>query len=309
MIVRGKFPRGAFLGLGVVMSVLAQGCLEQDPLTGDTTQLGITRQAEAARQVEGQYDKMKGQFEGKYNDSDVVLSLDVAFQSQPGPTDLGSVPEPTLVGSLTLAPRIFVNEAGGPMVIPYPVTCGSYLGGDDLTLCVQENGSPTTLHCKVTSQTTLNCNWYLNASSAPRASFTLTRLQGGSQSEASGQRFAGSYQGENQDYSKIEAQFRTFLEAQGGTGAIPTVSIVGSFTFYARQSADDIANHVPQGSANFPFTDGEYDPISNTLAVKIMGDNPIEVNCAVTSATALHCVWIGTHGATSYEEFDLNPVN
>ena len=284
------------------------GCLSGDT-TGDNTQSEMNRQNAVADKVDSQYEKIKGQFAGTYNASDVLLTLDVARQTSTGNGDLSLVPQPTLIGSLGLTPKIFVADSGQPMTIPFSVTAGQYVNGSDLTLTVQQNGNPTVLHCKVADMDELDCNWYVNASTAPRVSFQLSRIAQGQALESTRNRLDGVYEGGNADYAKISAQFRTFLEPQSGSLAVPQVSIVGSFIFSPRPTADQARLGLDPGSANFPFTDSEYDPISNTLAIKINGSNPIEVNCTVKSLTSLHCSWIGTHGTNSYEDFDLNKSN
>ncbi len=291
------------LVLGLIATVLP-GCIDHSD-SGDTTKQDINRQNGAADEIESQYSAMKGQFAGTFNGSNILLTLDVARQTASGST---LVPQPTLVGSLSLAPPVFVDNTGQPMLIPYIVASGQYVGGNDLSLVVTANGNPTTVHCMVSNQSDLDCNWYLN-STAPRASFTLRRIQDGQIPVPTARDFSGVYRGGNKDFAMIEAGFRTFLEPQNGSLGIPQLTIVGSFTFAPRRTPDQIRNQVDPGKANFPFVDSQYDPITSTIAIKISGDNPIQVNCTVASSTTLRCSWIGTHGDESYENFDLVKVN
>ena len=295
-----------------LLALSASGCLSQDT-TGDTAQSEINRQNGFADKVESQYSKMKGHFVGSYNASDVVLTIDVARQNSTGNGDLSLVPQPTLIGSLSLMPKIFMTESGHRMMIPYPITGGQYVGGNDLTLTVQENGSPTTLHCKAPSLDSLDCNWYVAASTGASVSFTLTRQTSGELQAMSlhPDVLDGHYEGSSPDSARITAEFKTFLEPQalGGSSAVPQISVVGSFVIFARPTEEQIRTHEDPGYANFSFVNSQYDPISNTLAINITGSNPVVVNCAVRSTTSLHCSWGGKHGATSYEDFDLTKIN
>ena len=277
------------LGASVLFTLMGQACVQQDTV-GDSTRQEMNRQKGIADAVSSEYDQIKGQYSGKYNNSTILLTLDVARTNG---TSL--VPAPLLIGNLGLTPELFVNNGGKAMTIPYAVTSGQYVSGGDLTLTVMQNGAPTTLHCLVDKDKNLDCEWYLNASTAPSASFSLTpvKLIDGKK-KIRARQFGGTYRGSNADYREIKAQFRPFLETQGGSLAVPLVSIVGSFSF---------------DGVNFSFIDSQFDPISSTLAVKINGDNPVEVNCIIKSAKALHCTWIGTHGSTSYEDFDLHKAN
>jgi len=176
------------------------------------------------------------------------------------------------------------------MTIPHAITNGQYADGNDLTLTISENGSPTTLQCKVVSPDERDCDWYMQSGSTPDVRLVLTRVKKEQVLESQKKKFGGTYAGSNADYQKITAQFKTVLEPQASSLGVPQVSIAGSFTF---------------NGYSFNFKDSGYDPISNVLAISINGDNPIIVNCSIESEESLHCEWIGTHGATSNEDFDL----
>lgn len=123
--------------------------------------------------------------------------------------------------------------------------------------------------------------------------------------------FVGNYVGENVNYGRIEAVFRILKTTQNGSLAVPQPSIVGMFRFVKR-SADESLKGAPDealNSGSIPFKDGQYDPSTDTIVIQIAGDNPIEVNCTLESATDLHCIWSGSQGKHGYEEFDLKKVN
>jgi len=297
--MKNFFPR---VSLVSAIFLVLTGCVDQ-ATSGDTTKQDINRANGVADQIESQYAAVKGQFVGTYNSSTILLTLDVARQSSNG-----LAPQPTIVGNLSLSPPVFVDNSGQPMMIPYIVTSGQYVGGNDLSLTIQANGNPTTLHCKVEGQSNLACNWYLN-SSAPRASFTLNRIPDGQIPQPPSREYSGAYVGQNSDFAQIRANFRTFLVPQNGSLGVPQVSIVGSFTFSPWPTDEQKKNHRNPGSANFPFIDSQFDPITSTVAMRINGDNPIQVNCVIRTAAAMKCTWIGTHGGTSYENFDLVKAN
>jgi hypothetical protein len=293
--------------------LMIQGCVDSSSdTTGDTTQREIDRQNAAADQIYRQYSQMKGQFVGTYNFSNVLLTLDVPRETSTGNGDLSLVGIPHIIGNLTLSPQISVEDVAGPLDIPSSVTDGQYESGNDLSLTVQESGAPTVLHCQVTDLNHLNCDWYMNASTAPRASFTLDRIPSG-QALVSGSAKGkeGSYVGSNRHYAKIVANFRTFLKPQSGSGsqAVPLVSVIGSFTFYPEPTDAQKQSGVDPGVEILDFMDSQYDPISNTLAITVsyMG-NTVPVDCSIKSKTALQCNWLGSSGTDSREKFDLEMV-
>jgi hypothetical protein len=281
-------------------SLLLTSCVQQESI-GDTTIQEMDRQKSAADQIETQYARVKGSFTGHSGASDILLVLDVDREGAGG-----LVPKPNLVGNLVFTPSVLVDGSSQPMSITYPVVSGQYDGSGDLFFAVQQNGAQTTVHCKVTDESRLDCNWYSNRSLA----FTLSRAFGQSLVSSGSAHFGGNYVGSNQDYRQISAFFRTFLTTQSGSIAVPQISIVGHFTFYPRASSDFTRNGATDpGFAKFPFTDGEYDPASSTLAIRMSGDNPIVVNCEIKTISELHCIWIGNHGEKSYEEFDLKKAD
>ncbi len=296
---RGVFVKNKRVGLSALCGCifLLQGCLSQDT-TGDTTQHEINRQNAVASQIEKQYRQVKGQYAGMFHYSKLLLTLDVVRLNSTGNGDLGLVPLPHLIGSLEVFPTVLVNDEKSAIGIPYPVVDGQYVNGNDLSLVVQVNGAPTNLHCNVSEGQPLECDWYMNASSAARASFSLSQVSAQDEQlhgNQSADGLKGLYVGKNKDYTKIIADFRMILSPQVGSVSVPMVSVAGNFTFYTSE----------MGSANFPIVDSEFDPISSTLAIKINGDNPIVVDCSIVSEISLHCVWNGRHGPSSFEEFDL----
>ena len=171
----------------VCLGFLAQGCLQQDTV-GDTTQQEQVRENGAADSIASQLNQVKGTYAGTYNDSAMILTLDVPRVPSTGNGDLGLSPQPILAGELQMEPPIFVQTVTGkPMMVPFTVSNGQYVDGNDLSLTVTVNGSPTTAHCQVTNQNNdLNCAWYVNASDAPSANFQLERVGSGHQPESVG---------------------------------------------------------------------------------------------------------------------------
>jgi hypothetical protein len=265
----------------VLVSGAMQGCL-QDASTGDTTQQEINRENGSAATVANQYGVMKGQYVGTDNQSTMIMTLDVAHVVSTGNGDLGLVPQPTIVGTLQMEPPIFVRTVtGSPMMIPFSITSGQYVSGNDLTLTVQENGSPTTAHCLVSDDlNNLDCNWYMNASTAPMTSFQLHRVQNG-QALTTRTQNQGEYTGSDSVHKNIALRFETKLDIQNGSEAIPQNTIGATISF------DGVV---------FQSKGSEFDPINNTLAMVFAGTNPIDLDCAIIDSQNLRCDWSGKNG-------------
>jgi hypothetical protein len=269
----------SLIGIGAI----AQGCLQQDQGTvGDQAQQEADRENQVANAMAGQYGQVTGQYIGTYHESTLVLELDVVRES----TDSsgGDSPKAILQGGLSFVPAIHVKTVTGePMKIPFPVTDGQYVNGNDLSLTIQQNGNPTFAHCKVVdSDSDLDCEWFVDASTVTSAHFVLHRVSDAQQVLASvASQSQGEYTGSDSLHSSIVAIFETKEDVSAGSISIPQVTIGGTIAF------DNVV---------YSFKGGEYDPINNTLALDIQGTNPITVNCAVMSADKLRCVWSGKNG-------------
>ena len=281
----------------LVLPAFLQGCLSQDTV-GDTTQQQQNRENGIADSIDANLKKVKGVYVGTFNDSSMILTLDdprAPSITGSSPGGLGLSPQPYLGGILQMEPPIFVETVTGkPMMVPFTVSNGQFVDGDDLSLTVTVNNAPTTAHCKVSNHNNdIACEWYVNASDAASAHFELHRLATGQSLVVDPHRTQGTYFGTSSVNHVITAIFETREDIQPGPNSIPVVTIGGSVTKDGRI---------------YSFKGAQYDPINSTLVIPIGGTNNPEVNCSVISADKLRCDWFGRQGLPGTPDTGANEV-
>jgi hypothetical protein len=264
----------------VFLALFTQGC----DSVSDTNQQETDRENVIANTNAGQMGKLKGSFVGTFNGASMMATFDVAratpMITNPG---VGQAPQPYLAGDLYVEPSIFVETTDGkPMLIPYSVTYGSFVDGNQLTLSVNVNGSATTTVCSVTNNyNDLDCEWYVNASDSESAHFQLHRLAKDQSLISDTARTQGSYLGTSTYNHQISAIFETREDIQSAQNPMPVISIGGSITKDGRV---------------YTFKGAGYDPINKKLVIPIQGSNNPEINCTVVNTETLSCTWFGRQG-------------
>ena len=271
--------------LGILALIV--GCGKET--TGDTTLRNLDLDNKKNQVLTQNLASATGTYVGEIDGSDVSLEL---YTGRVAPDSSTNSPPPTLLGTLVVAPRIYMANVS-QLRIPYSINSGTRdAGANQLSLFVADGSK---ILCDIVSDSELNCSWQLYL--LPR--FTLRRA-GADQIDQSpngrsqvvfnrGQSYRGIYSGRttNGPYT-VKAQFSYAKTNANGSTGLPRLSIIGRFTFTADGT-----------SVTTPFTDGSYDISTNTLVISIPGDiSPISISCTIEDHAALNCAWDGPKSFT-----------
>lgn len=257
--------------------LFGNGCNRES--TTDVAQRDRNREREKSEAVFNEYQLADGRYKGRTSLGDLFIDVKAGWSK----SDSSTTPNATMVGRVVFFPMILAKGTD-PLQSSFLISDGNYFSvSKTLTLTVGDGDTSSKMVCQKPEEGKLDCEWYTQRG---QLSFNMSRMT--EAESVSSTRAPGVYKGAIDDFT-IEARFETRVSKNS---ILPAVNV----TFFSKTLVR------PDGSPHdtaFPFENGTYDFFKNSFS--FVADGPLYLNCSISSASQLHCLWSGR----KRYEFDL----